>query len=82
MRVSNKEVNAAIEKLDKLDGLNCGYYLDTYNTRPDLSSKKYHLYVNVSNGYQNQNLKPVESFDTIKEFLQYAENRVNKGVKS
>lgn len=79
MRVSNIKVNTAIEKLDKLDSLNYGYYLDTCNSRPDLSSKKYHLYVNVLNGYRNQNLKPVESFDTIKEFLQYADNRINRG---
>lgn len=45
MRVSNNKVNTAIEKLDKLDSLNYGYYLDTYNSRPDLSSKKYHLYI-------------------------------------
>lgn len=79
MRVNNKKVNAAIEKLDKLDSLNYGYYLDTYNTRPDLSSKKYHLYVSVLNGYSNLNDRPVESFNTIKEFLQYADTRINGG---
>lgn len=79
MRVNNVKINTAIEKLDKLSKFTYGYYLDTYNTRPDLSSKKYHLYVNVLNGYQNQNSKPVESFDTIKEFLQYADNRINGG---
>lgn len=51
MRVNNKKVNAAIEKLDKLDGLNYGYSLETRNSRPDLSSKKYHLYVSVLNEY-------------------------------
>nr|DAO60932.1 MAG TPA: hypothetical protein [Herelleviridae sp.] len=79
MRVNNVKVNTAIEKLDKLSKFTYGYYLDTYNTRPDLSSKKYHLYVNVLNGYQNQNTKPVESFDTIKEFLQYVSTRINGG---
>nr|DAN24959.1 MAG TPA: hypothetical protein [Caudoviricetes sp.] len=79
MRVNNIKVNTAIEKLDKLNNLNYGYYLDTYNSRPDLSSKKYHLYVNVLNGYQNQNSKPVKSFDTIKEFLQYVSTRINGG---
>ena len=79
MRVNNVKVNAAIEKLNKLSKFTYGYYLDTWNSRPDLSSKKYHLYVNVLNGYQNQNLKPVESFDTIKEFLQYVDNRINGG---
>lgn len=44
MRVNNIKVNTAIEKLDKLDSLNYGYYLDT-----------------------------------IKEFLQYADNRINGG---
>ena len=78
MRVNNKKVNAAIEKLDKLDGLNYGYSLETRNSRPDLSSKKYHLYVSVLNGYSNLNDRPVESFDTIKEVLQYAENRIKR----
>lgn len=80
MRVSNNNVNTAIEKLDKLSKFTYGYYLDTYNNRPDLSSKRYHLYVNVLNGYQNQNSKPVESFDTIKEFLQYVDKRTNGGI--
>lgn len=80
MRVNNKKVNAAIEKLDKLDGLNYGYSLETRNSRPDLSSKKYHLYVSVLNGYSNLNDRPVESFDTIKEFLQYVDKRINGGV--
>lgn len=79
MRVSDKKVNAAIEKLNKLNGLNYGYSLETRNSRPDLSSKKYHLYVSVLNGYSNLNDRPVESFDTIKEFLQYAENRIKRG---
>ena len=79
MRVNNKKVNAAIEKLDKLDGLNYGYSLETRNSRPDLSSKKYYLYISVLNGYSNLNDRPVESFDTIKEFLQYAENRIKRG---
>lgn len=80
MRVNNKKVNAAIEKLDKLDGLNYGYSLETRNSRPDLSSKKYHLYVSVLNGYSNLNDRPVESFDTIKEFLQYVDKRINGGI--
>lgn len=79
MRVSNIKVNTAIEKLDQLSKFTHVYYLDTWNSRPDLSSKKYHLYVNMLDGYQNQNLKPVESFDTIKEFLKYADNRINGG---
>lgn len=79
MRVNNVKVNTAIEKLDKLSEFTYGYYLDTYNTRPDLSSKKYHLYVSVLNGYSNLNDRPVESFDTIKEFLQYVDKRINGG---
>ena len=79
MRVNNIKVNTAIEKLDQLSKFTYGYYLDTWNSRPDLSSKKYHLYVNMLDGYPNQNSKPVESFDTIKEFLKYADNRINGG---
>ena len=41
MRVNNKKVNEVIEKLNNLSELNGGYYLSTYNARPDKSSKMY-----------------------------------------
>ena len=75
MRVNNKKVNEAIEKLNNLSELSTGYYLSTYNARPDKSSKKYHLYVKVVNGYQAINDTPVESFNSQKEFINYVNNR-------
>ena len=75
MRVNNKKVNEVIEKLNNLSELNGGYYLSTYNARPDKSSKKYHLYVQVVNGYQMDNDTIVESFNSQKEFIEYVNNR-------
>nr|DAR84870.1 MAG TPA: hypothetical protein [Caudoviricetes sp.] len=75
MRVNNKKVNEAINRLDSLSELNSGYYLSTYNARPDKSSKKYHLYVKVVNGYQAINDTLVESFNSQKEFINYVNNR-------
>lgn len=75
MRVNNKKVNEAINRLENLSELNGGYYLSTYNARPDRSSKKYHLYVKVVNGYQAIDDKIVESFNTQKEFINYVNNR-------
>ena len=70
-----KKVNEAINRLNSLSELNTGYYLSTYNARPDKSSKKYHLYVKVVNGYQEINDTIVESFNSQKEFIEYVNNR-------
>jgi hypothetical protein len=70
-----KKVNEAINRLNSLSELNTGYYLSTYNARPDKSSKKYHLYVKVVNGYQAINDTIVESFNSQKEFIEYVNNR-------
>lgn len=75
MRVNNKKVNEAINRLENMSELNGGYYLSTYNARPDKSSKKYHLYVKVVNGYQAINDTLVESFNSQKEFIEYVNNR-------
>ena len=75
MRVNNKKVNEAINRLENLSELNGGYYLSTYNARPDKSSKKYHLYIQVANGYHLANDTIVESFNTQKEFISYVNNR-------
>ena len=75
MKINNKKVNEAINRLNSLSELNTGYYLDTYNSRPDLSNKKYHLYVSVINGMAAQRETRVESFRTQKEFIEYVNNR-------
>ena len=78
MYIKNKKVIDACNKLDKLDPLHLyyGYYLTKCNTRPDLSNKKYHLYVQVINGIGNTIRQPIAHFDTIAEFLKYADERV------
>ena len=75
MKINNKKVNEVINRLNSLSELNTGYYLSTYNARPDKSSKKYHLYVKVVNGYQAINDTIVESFNSQKEFIEYVNNR-------
>ena len=75
MKINNKKVNEVINRLNSLSELNTGYYLSTYNASPDKSSKKYHLYVKVVNGYQAINDTIVESFNSQKEFIEYVNNR-------
>ena len=78
MHIKNKKVIEACDKLDKLDPLHLyyGYYLTKCNTRPDLSAKKYHLYLQVVNGIGDVIGQPVAHFDTITEFLKYTDERI------
>ena len=78
MHIKNKKVIEACDKLDKLDPLHLyyGYYLTKCNTRPDLSTKKYHLYLQVLNGISDAIGQPIAHFDTMTEFLKYADERV------
>ena len=78
MYIKNKKVIEACDKLDKLDPLHLcyGYYLTKCNTRPDLSTKKYHLYLQIINGIGDVIEQPIAHFDTINEFLKYADERI------
>lgn len=78
MHIKNKQIIEACNKLDKLDPLHLyyGYYLTTSNTRPDISTKKYHLYLQVINGIGNAIGQPVAHFDTITEFLKYTNEKI------
>ena len=78
MYIKNKKVIEACDKLDKLDPLHLcyGYYLTKCNTRPDLSTKKYHLYLQIINSIGDVIRQPIAHFDTINEFLKYADERI------
>ena len=78
MQVTNKKAQQALEQLNNISELYV-YDLRTDNEQPHLTSKKYHLYAPVSNGYGKTNSfgAYVESFNTIKEFLEYVEERIN-----
>lgn len=78
MKINNIKVREALQKLENLteNKGTAGYYLDTYNSRPDLSSKKYHLYAQVIGFMQAQKDYVLESFNTQKEFIDYVNSKI------
>jgi hypothetical protein len=77
MRVSNKKVNLALAKLEKLEDE--GFDLRTDLTRPDwiaYRNKKYFLYQTTDSGYQCPGTYGmlVAGFKTQKEFIEYVES--------
>lgn len=84
MRVSNKKVDLALEKLENLEDE--VFSLRTELTRPDITSyrsKKYYLYQATSNGV----LLPgtygalIEAFKTQKEFIEYVNEILEEDKK-
>lgn len=84
MRVSNKKVDLALEKLENLEDE--AFSLRTELTRPDINSyrsKKYYLYQATSNGV----LLPgtygtlIEAFKTQKEFVEYVNEILEEDKK-
>ena len=76
MRITNKKVNEAIEKLEAyFDGT---FDFRTDNSRPDMSSKKYHLYQRTECGMQCDGMwgKRRGDFSTQNEFVKWVENLV------
>lgn len=76
MRVANKKVNEAVERLENFN--NDFYDLRTDNVRPDIFSGKYVLYKVTSNGLRNVGTygTPIKSFKTQKEFIEFVEDYV------
>jgi len=74
MNITSKKVQKALKELNSIDGLYC-YDLRTENEQPHLTSKKYHLYAPVFNGYRKTNSFGVyiESFNTQKDFVDWVE---------
>ena len=76
MRVTNKKVNEAVERLEAY--FDEAFDFRTDNSRLDMSSKKYHLYQRTECGMQCDGTwgKRIESFSTQIEFVKWVEEIV------
>lgn len=80
MKISNKKINKAIEKLEKIEKGN-KYQIRTENIRPDQLKKKYYLYLYSEQGI-GCSYSPygqlIEGFNTQKEFVEYVNEIENE----